>query len=87
MVHLFLTTYYALRIKRVPKQYPWGTIATNSTLFLEGHTVVQSWPFLKFDNESFRVNRSRTRAGTVSDMLHDLNRGRSAHGLPANWNG
>ena len=28
---------YSLRKKRVPKQCPWGTIATNSTLFLEGH--------------------------------------------------
>ncbi len=27
-----------LRKKRVPKQCPWGTIATNSTLFLEGHS-------------------------------------------------
>ncbi len=35
LVGYMLTT---LRKKRVPKQYPWGTIATNSTLFLEGHS-------------------------------------------------
>ncbi len=49
-------------------------------------------PFRKFNGrplkESFHVNQSRTRAGTISDLLHDqANQGRSAHGLSANWNG
>ncbi len=28
-----------LREKRVPKRCPWGTIATNGTLFSKGHSV------------------------------------------------
>ncbi len=55
-------------------------------------------PFFPWVNESFHVKRSRSRAGTVSNLLHGLifylfqilpnwaNRGRSAHGLPPNWN-
>ena len=27
-----------LREKRVPKRCPWGTIATNGTIFLKGHS-------------------------------------------------
>ncbi len=39
MGHLvYMGEYTSLREKRVLKQYPWGTIATNGTLFSEGHS-------------------------------------------------
>ncbi len=35
---IFLSNSVTLREKRVPKRCPWGTIASNSTLFSNGHS-------------------------------------------------
>ncbi len=44
--------------KRVPKQYPWGTIATNSTLFLEGHSF-------SLNNHVFPKKSAPKQKGTI----------------------
>ena len=41
-------------------------------LLLKWVECMQILCFITLSMESFRVNRSRTRAGTVSDLLHDL---------------
>ncbi len=51
LIEIYLQLYYTQK-KRVPKQYHWGTIATNSTLFLEGHYVYETVPLRSLGHQN-----------------------------------